>query len=93
MADEKKYHYLLLELGILQFFCYQTEREYNTKAPYHEVFWKKKSYPIVYGPFPSIHEATDHATRMLAFERNEPSPGPIPNNLIYVDFKTKRRLS
>ena len=89
---DKKYHYLLLELGILQFFCHQTEQEYNSKAPYKEVFWKKKDYPIVYGPFPNINEASNHATRLLAFEKNEPTPELAKDNLIYVDFKNKRRL-
>lgn len=76
---------LLMELGSLQVFCYQTKKEFARKAPYKEVYWKEKGKYEVHGPFTSIYQACSHYSWAIQQKR-------IENKTIHVDFKNKRRL-
>lgn len=91
MTTPLRYPILLVDLGNLQIFHYQSQIEFENKVPYTQVYWQKKGQPLVYGPFDSVADATNHFTRMVINERNlnRQTGG---DNVIQVDFKNKKRI-
>lgn len=83
-----RYPITIIDLGRAVVFHYQTENEFYAKVPYKEVYWKRKDVSLVYGPFDSVHDATNHFTKMLLSERNNSWYGS--SNVLPVDFKNKR---
>ncbi len=88
MQDNKPLAILVFELGHLQVFYYQTMEEWNSKAEIKAYFWHNLSQipRISHGPFPSIFVAVDD------YSRNLKPVEPLPQNVIAVDFKAKRKL-
>jgi len=82
----KKQKIIVFELGHLEVFCYQTIEEWSQGKPAEAVYWQKKGEPQVYGPFASIYQAVNHYSDFIAKNKE-----PIPDNLIFVDFKAKKR--
>lgn len=84
--------YIILELLPLQVFCYQTLEDWAKGMMPEQVFWKKKQEPTIHGPFHSIYHATkDYETltaKEVALEKVE-----LPNNIIMVDFRNKKRIN
>lgn len=83
---------LLLEVGRLQVFGYQTVADWTNRLVPEQVFWKHANDPAVYGPFASIYQAGRHHVEFLAkdiaLQKLE-----VPANIIVIDFKTKKRLN
>lgn len=78
---------MIFELGHLQVFCYQTLEEWTRKQMPHEVFWVKKGETHIHGPFINAYLAvTDYSTNLV-----KPKPD-YTDNVIKVDFKTKKRM-
>ncbi len=80
---------LLLELGDLQVFTYQTIDQIQMKETPTIVFWQHRSLGIAHGPFPTVYDAMKHYTNRVDLqEPKEISIAPI----IYVDFHKKSRI-
>lgn len=81
---------LVLEIGELQVF--QTS---DTTPLY---YWRFVGNALGYGPFPSIYDAGSHYARIiktnsqLALTNPPVEPTVIKDNVIYVDFKAKKRV-
>ncbi len=88
-----RYPRLLVDLGHLQIFCYQSDHEFTNNMPYKEVYWQKKGTPLVYGPFYSVGDATNHFTQLIIQERNLIRESQAAgDNVLWVDFRAKRRI-
>lgn len=83
MTQDKKC-ILVFELGHLLVFYYQTMEEYSQKIQPSEIFWQKKGESTVHGPFPTAWHAVDDYSNSLT---------PLPDNVISVDFKAKKRIT
>lgn len=86
MTQDKKC-ILILELGHLIVFHYQTLDEYASKIQPIEVFWQKKGDTTVQGPFPTIWHAVNHYGEAIA------PKAILPANVINIDFKAKKRMT
>lgn len=71
--------------------------EYKPKTPFNffprapEYYWKYRDQETLYGAFDSFSKAITHCEAcMIASGRMD---SPITQNVIHVDFKTKRRIS
>jgi len=84
IPDKKKI--LMFELGHLEVFCYQTIEEWSQGKPPESVYWQKKNEPEIHGPFASMYQAVNDYTDFIAKPKE-----PVPDNLIFVDFKAKKR--
>jgi len=82
--------FLLFELGNLQVFHYPTQDQITRGLLPTEVYWQDKSSRHTYGPFPGIHAAMSHYTWVIATQKTG-SKGNV-GNVIYMNFKTKKRV-
>ena len=86
--DQKK-PIIIFEIGHLQVFGMQTLEEWTQKILAKDIYWKKKGDVTSRGPFNSIYNAVqDYAT----YINSEKASSELPNNVIFADFKTKKRL-
>jgi hypothetical protein len=76
---------LLVDIGELQVYHFQTEEEYRSKKPFSECFWRVKSGTEAHGPFNTVFEACNHYKWVLECRK-------LKNNVIRVDFRNKRRV-
>lgn len=58
--------------------------------PPTEVFWQKKGEPATHGPFTSAYHAVSNYSAHMTTEKL--AAAPTPDNVIHVDFKTKKRI-
>lgn len=89
MNEEKK-AILVFELGHLQVFHYQTSTEWFRRIPPSEYYWQKRGDFNSYGPFLSVYDAVNDYTKFIAIKTNIE---PLPDNVITVDFKSKKRIT
>lgn len=82
---------LIFELGHLQVFHYQTQEEFVKKSAPYIVYWQKKGEANVYGPFDSAWHAVNHYSEIIRAIKLASDPN-VPDNVIHVDFRTKRRI-
>lgn len=80
---------LLFTLGNIQVFHYQMPDDILYNIMPYEVYWQDTKLLQVFGPFRSIYDAMVHYKQSLEALKLE----SLPNNIIYVDFFTKRRVS
>lgn len=87
---------ILFELGSLVVF---TMRKENSLDPINNFYYKDlRESSVPFGPFYSLYEAMDHYKHVTKLFR-APAVNPIqapklePNNVIYVDFVSKKRVS
>ena len=82
---------LLFELGSnIQVYHFPTPEEITRGTLPTEVYWQNRSTKRTYGPFPSIYVAMTHYTHVITNQKANDT-GKI-GNVIYVDFKTKKRI-
>lgn len=86
MIPPEKKPIMLFELGHLMVYCYQTLEEWSAGAVPTEVFWQKKDDGTTRGPFASVYVAVNDYSEFIKPKVQ------TPDNLIMVDFKTKRRV-
>lgn len=89
MSKLEKKPILLFELGHLQVFHYQTIDEWAANRPIEQVYWQKRGENIVYGPFETMYLAVQDYSAYI--EANKEGAPKLPDNVIQVDFKTKKR--
>lgn len=80
---------LLLNLGPLQVYHYLTPEEVLQKTNPYKIFWQDTQAMKAFGPFLTIADAMTHYTTIMSAGKLTPA---VPDNLIYVDFKAKRRI-
>jgi len=78
---------ILLELGGIQLYHFQTLEEFNSKKPYTEVFWRELGGDKAFGPFQSLFQACQHST----WYKSQEKINKDLDKVIQVDFKAKRR--
>jgi hypothetical protein len=82
---------LVFELGNLQVFHYPTMQEWASHTVPIKVYWQRKDDTSkAWGPFDSIYAAVSHYDKILALEKSFNTV--TTENLIYVDFKAKKRI-
>lgn len=81
---------LLFEIGRLQVFHYPNPMNGELNMSPKEVFWQSHGSPNVYGPFPSIYETMKHYAWLILTQKNPPK---AEGKVIYVDFKSKKRVT
>lgn len=91
-----------VDVGDLQIFeSHEMTRNTPSEVLYEEYYWRFKSQGEIYGPFFSVTEAMagyveSIKPRKAAFALFYPPPfktKPPKDNVIYVDFVSKRRFS
>lgn len=83
MSEVNKAEFLF-SIGNIMIYEMKSKGLFSSDRPTY--FWKLKDNPDINGPFTSIFEATRH------WEWTTMNPPAIPNNVIRVDFKNKRRI-
>lgn len=78
---------ILLELGGIQVYHFQTQDEFNSKRPYTEVFWRELGGDKAFGPFNSVFQACQHSN----WYKYQEKASKDNSKIIQVDFKGKRR--
>jgi hypothetical protein len=86
--NDEKLAILILELGQLEVFHYQTLSEYSKKIMPTQVYWKLKMNPIIHGPFPDTYRAVGNYTAHL----EELKANTAYDNVININFKTKKKV-
>lgn len=76
------------EHATLEVYTFQTESEFNMKAPYASFYWKDAGSPQGYGPFGTILETLRHHESIVMQFRAAESA----QNVIRVDFMNRRRI-
>jgi hypothetical protein len=89
MSDKRAI--IIFELLPLQVFCYQTVEEWSKGMAPEQVFWREKGTDGMYGPFVSIYAAVNNYT---GFKNKTKILGetPTPNNIVMIDFKSRRKM-
>jgi len=87
---ETKLEVLVLQLGALRVFALQTAEEHLTNAGYKEVYWRNIMVGNSYGPFPNVYECMKHYAWIC--EQQKANPETKLGQVIYVDFRSKRRV-
>lgn len=82
---------LLFTLDNLQVYHYQSPEEFAVKASPKIVYWQDVVAMKAHGPFDSINAAMTHYRDYLEAQNTIVSDPP-PQNIIYVDFKLKKRI-
>lgn len=80
--------YLLFEIkeNNMQVFWYPSQEDIVFNKKPKDVYWQNTFTRVTYGPFPSIYLAMTHFTETIAQEKQAPV-----DNVVYVDFITKKR--
>lgn len=89
MLDQAK-PILLFELGNLQVFCYQTMAEWSAGHYPKEIWWNRRGMIGTRGPFQNIYYAVKDYSEYIAAEKEGKTD--IPDNVVFMDFKNKKRL-
>lgn len=82
----------------LKFFSYQSPMDFDRGFPVtyvNNIFWTDKYLPTgkVFGPFNNLYDALQHFKWVKQNRGPSDGTGVIPtDNVIYVDFKSKKRL-
>lgn len=90
-ASEKK-TVLLFELNNLQVYGYQIMEDIEAGKVITEVFWQDNKQGVAQGPFPSIYAATKSYADFCQQMLNNKHESLRANNVIFVDFKAKKRI-
>lgn len=80
---------LLFELGSMQAYHYQTEEEASLNKHPTSVYWSDRTMMLSRGPFSAIHLAMEDYTAIVSLRKADRAP----DNLIRVDFKTRKRIN
>ncbi len=80
---------LIVEVGSLQVFGYQSKEQIDAKAPIETVYWQDVRARVVHGPFPNITEAMTHYA--WSSEQQKASDKGL-GQVIYVNFRDKKRV-
>ena len=98
--NQKLIPYVLFDMapvGSLQVYSMRTAE--NT-APIDNYYWKDAGSPQGFGPFVSLHECMHHYKAIAQFFKTNANGmraiqgyTPPKDNVVYVDFKGKKRIS
>lgn len=81
--SSSNYANLILDMGPVAFY----ENKGILKSSF---FFKIKNDPIVYGPYDTLYSASKNYTELTISKQDISN---APNNVIYVDFRAKKRIS
>lgn len=81
--------HLLFELGALQVIAFVPVSDLSVQPRVDKVFWRNKHTKYTYGPFNTVTDAMNHYTRLAAMQKANPKEDTV----VWVDFKTKKRLN
>lgn len=84
---------VLLRLGRLEVFDKPDPFLITTNMPSDEIFWMDVSIGNIYGPFPSIFDATAHYTWFVNTSKRPDGVEKAPGLVVHVDFRTKKRIN
>jgi len=79
---------ILLELGGIQIYHFQTKEEFNSNKPYTDVYWRELGGKEAYGPFQSLFQACQHSNWVKKQQKIDKESA----KLIKVDFRSKKRI-
>lgn len=79
---------ILTELGELQLYHFPTPEEVANGSPPRKVYWQNTKTKQSFGPFSGVYEAMRHYSLITQVKK-----AASKNNLIKVDFKSKKRVN
>lgn len=82
--------------GTLKFYAYQNAMDYERGFPVNylnNIYWKDAQLSKGAGPFNNLHDALQHFKMTIQQRRSMKVAETVSNNVMYVDFQTKKKLN
>lgn len=90
--DEPKIEHTILELGHIRVFSFETSSSIMKNYPPTNVYWHFIGAAHAFGPFPGLHDALAHYTSTIANQKKEQDESAGKEKIIYVNFRSKKRV-
>lgn len=100
--DKTLVPYIIFEMAPMGTLQVYSLRPAGDTSPIDTFYWRDAGSPYGFGPFTSVYEAMQHYKAINQFFKTNADgsrmlPASVPtimpkNNVVYVDFKTKKRI-